>query len=739
MGWDANGDDGGDCKKKWLHDEDDDDCDDDTTSESDYPRNPTPPDGGWGWLVTFASFMCNFILDGICVSFGVVQYEYMKEFNASHARVSWIGSALSGSYLLVGPFVSAMCAYYGCRRVTMVGSLVAMLGFALSTQATDVEMMIVFYGIIGGIGFGMIYLPAIVSVGHWFDKKRAFATGIAVGGSGVGQALFPILAHYLLTTYRWQGKNLIMAGIVLNCAVCGAIFRPLDRWMERRRRPINSRVEIERGVIMKALIEHKEKQRTISNGSLDDCVITRDNKLIKLDPALLECKRNNSVLARFKRQLGFSAQSLSISKSSFQDLQNFLVGAIQSKNNSSTILPTADGRQPQPKLPQPCQGSSTPDVYICAPQGNGDMPTLLVNGGAVAYGNGACPSHPAGFPKTRSCDALCRHAQQAEEVSGKSVNGATSLTDLPSTPIPPSMLDASLISIQVVPNCVAESRQSVRHRSSRSMCSEYTPSTAASSHPTFVSANVTSMPQVVDLSAHRDSILWKYWRVLCDMFDLKLMLNPVFALLVGSSLLTLLAYYIPYFYLPEQGLIIGMMEEEANFLLSIMGITNTIGRFIGGWLADRPLINTLHLNNISLILVGFSILACPWCETQALLALMAGLSAFCYGIFIALRSILLVDLLGLDMLTKSFGMLILFQGVAAMIGPPIAGKLADTTGSLDICFFMAGALTILSGLLLFPIRCLRSPESQRGSSNVVGQSDKKMDEVYCNGKTHSQA
>jgi hypothetical protein len=35
-----------------------------------------------------------------------------------------------------------------------------------------------------GIGFGFIYLPAIVTVGYYFESKRAFATGIAVCGSG---------------------------------------------------------------------------------------------------------------------------------------------------------------------------------------------------------------------------------------------------------------------------------------------------------------------------------------------------------------------------------------------------------------------------------------------------------------------------------------------------------------------------------------------------------------------------
>ena len=40
----------------------------------------------------------------------------------------------------------------------------------------------------------------------------------------------------------------------------------------------------------------------------------------------------------------------------------------------------------------------------------------------------------------------------------------------------------------------------------------------------------------------------------------------------------------------------------------------------------------------------------------------------------SLRSILLVEFLGLDQLGKSFGMLSLFQGVAALIGAPIAGR-----------------------------------------------------------------
>jgi MFS transporter, MCT family, solute carrier family 16 (monocarboxylic acid transporters), member 14 len=41
--------------------------------------------------------------------------------------------------------------------------------------------------------------------------------------------------------------------------------------------------------------------------------------------------------------------------------------------------------------------------------------------------------------------------------------------------------------------------------------------------------------------------------------------------------------------------------------------------------------------------------------------------------FIALTSIVLVDLLGIQQLTNAFGLLCLLRGVAAIAGPPLAG------------------------------------------------------------------
>lgn len=79
-----------------------------------------------------------------------------------------------------------------------------------------------------GIGFGLIYLPAVVCVGYYFETKRSLATGIAVCGSGFGTFAFAPLASLLIEEYSWKGANLILAGLILNCAVSRDLYSCIE-------------------------------------------------------------------------------------------------------------------------------------------------------------------------------------------------------------------------------------------------------------------------------------------------------------------------------------------------------------------------------------------------------------------------------------------------------------------------------------------------------------------------------
>ena len=60
------------------------------------PTLPTPPDGGWGWMVVFASFMIHVIADGIAYSFGVYVDSFVEFFDCNKSEFGWLGSLMIG-------------------------------------------------------------------------------------------------------------------------------------------------------------------------------------------------------------------------------------------------------------------------------------------------------------------------------------------------------------------------------------------------------------------------------------------------------------------------------------------------------------------------------------------------------------------------------------------------------------------------------------------------------------------
>lgn len=79
-----------------------------------------------------------------------------------------------------------------------------------------------------GFGSGMAYLPAVVMVGRYFQKRRALAQGLSTTGTGFGTFLMTVLLKYLCAEYGWRNAMFIQGAVSLNLCVCGALMRPLS-------------------------------------------------------------------------------------------------------------------------------------------------------------------------------------------------------------------------------------------------------------------------------------------------------------------------------------------------------------------------------------------------------------------------------------------------------------------------------------------------------------------------------
>jgi len=64
---------------------------------------PAPPDGGWGWVILIASFLTNVVVDGVSLSFGIMQKEIINESQGSINYLMYnlaLGIQLAGTLLL---------------------------------------------------------------------------------------------------------------------------------------------------------------------------------------------------------------------------------------------------------------------------------------------------------------------------------------------------------------------------------------------------------------------------------------------------------------------------------------------------------------------------------------------------------------------------------------------------------------------------------------------------------------
>ncbi|KAJ8674039.1 hypothetical protein QAD02_005301 [Eretmocerus hayati] len=742
--------------------------DDDAASLCEYHDIPPPPDGGYGWVIVFASFMCNMIVDGIAYTFGMFLNDFVVYFNSSAATVSWAGSLLSGVYLMAGPVVSALTNKYGCRVVCMVGSVIGAVAFVLATFSKSVTMLMITYGMLGGIGFGLIYLPAVVCVGYYFETKRSLATGIAVCGSGFGTFLFAPMAGWLLQNFAWKGAILILAGLIFNCAVFGAMMRPLEYPKVSSVKPLlqrmaeEKRFQMERGSIggsyfMVQLPDGSMEKRMKMPINIDPGVHSSFNldQLVPVPtvptlPTISEAKvQEHSSSGATSNSGSVDLKSSSVKSRSKKDLGDGKdVSAKSSKDAVDTVVDSSEFPRPlmprnasQPAFTTHVQGlpknGSVPffDRIRKTSTGERYKPSLT----AITAKNSRTTLNSNGdirkslHLRLSNSSILGSRNNNTEMDDGESITFTTSSSRM-TVPREKPMMVRPL------------SRKDIFYSGSVLHLPEYQSQKSLANYRQSVISLPKSMrgvdKQDGDIERAPQQSLCpcfelpeSFKEALGTMMDMSLLKDPVFLLICISNVFGMAGLYIPFFLLVDAAAAQGIEKQSGSFLISVIGITNTIGRVACGYVADFPQVDSLLLNNICLAVATVAVTVTPFCSTMAHYMIMSTFFGVAISGYISLTSIILVDLLGLDKLTNAFGLLILFRGVAAIGGPPIAASLVEAAEgeakNYGLAFYMAGFCFLVSTVTSFIAPTMKrctTPQTQPVILDILTPIDEDIEE-----------
>jgi predicted MFS family arabinose efflux permease len=197
------------------------------------------------------------------------------------------------------------------------------------------------------------------------------------------------------------------------------------------------------------------------------------------------------------------------------------------------------------------------------------------------------------------------------------------------------------------------------------------------------------------------------------MLDFSLLKSPSFIILAASSFLTLSCLFVPFMFIGALAKQSGIEESWTKYLVMILGFVNLGARVLCGFISDHPKVDPLAVSNWAVILGGLATIAAPLLTTFWQYALYCVPFAFGVGCFASMRSIICVELLGLERLTNAFGILLLFMGIAALIGPPFAALLKNLTNSFNLSFYVMGTLMTLSGIISLPLRSVNTWEKKK--------------------------
>ncbi|MEM3602220.1 MAG: OFA family MFS transporter [Candidatus Bathyarchaeia archaeon] len=162
------------------------------------------------WLLVVAGLIIELCL-GAIYSYSIISVPLKRVFEnpppqglglkvtATEMQIPFIAFLLI--FALAMPMVGKFIDKYSPRKVAVVGSVFVGLGWFLASFANSPSTLVFLYGVIGGLGVGIVYNCPITTAAKWFPDKRGLAVGLTVLGFGFSAAIIAPFSDFLAANF----------------------------------------------------------------------------------------------------------------------------------------------------------------------------------------------------------------------------------------------------------------------------------------------------------------------------------------------------------------------------------------------------------------------------------------------------------------------------------------------------------------------------------------------------------
>ena len=159
---------------------------------------------GSRWIQLLLGVICMVVVSSPQYVWALFTQPLMSALGASLAELQITFSILIVVQTFLSPWQGAIIDRFGPRILLSVGVAITGFSWILAAQASSLTLLYVTYGLLGGIGTGIVYVGIIGHMVQWFPDKRGLATGFVAAGYGMGALLttFPISSVLRESTYQ---------------------------------------------------------------------------------------------------------------------------------------------------------------------------------------------------------------------------------------------------------------------------------------------------------------------------------------------------------------------------------------------------------------------------------------------------------------------------------------------------------------------------------------------------------
>jgi predicted MFS family arabinose efflux permease len=136
---------------------------------------------------------------------GLAMPIWESELGWSRGHVSNVAAVALLVMAAVAPVSGLILDRKGLRFTLLLGLMAVFISCVVISIAESVWVLLIGFGVIGGVGFGIIATHVVASaVARVYPEKVGFASGIATSGSTAGQFLIVPLIAFIFASFSWR-------------------------------------------------------------------------------------------------------------------------------------------------------------------------------------------------------------------------------------------------------------------------------------------------------------------------------------------------------------------------------------------------------------------------------------------------------------------------------------------------------------------------------------------------------